>query len=157
MVDKNKKLVMLGIIVVCFTLVVAIASYRKYKEGSVPRGIDSIKRGDMIWVKCSNTECEAEYQMGKRNYFEFLQANPPTPDQFVARMTDPNTRPMTPLVCRDCQKESAYRGEKCDKCGIVFIRSSIPHDFADRCPECNYSRTEDERKQAHKTRAERDN
>lgn len=147
MTGEKKKLVMLGIIAVCFGLAVAITVYRRHKEGE-PKGIESIKRGEMIWVKCDNTECEAEYQMDKRDYFEYLQGHPPTSEQFVAMMADPNMRATTPLVCKDCKQESVYRGEKCDKCGIVFIRGTVRHDFADRCPECDYSRTETQRREA---------
>jgi hypothetical protein len=87
MTSDKKKLAMLGIIVVCFGLAVGITVYRRHKEGSVPRGIESIKRGDMTWVKCDNAACEAEYQMDKRDYFEYLEANPPTAEQFVAMMS----------------------------------------------------------------------
>lgn len=150
MTSDKKKLAMLGIIVVCFGLAVGITVYRRHKEGSVPRGIESIKRGDMTWVKCDNAACEAEYQMDKRDYFEYLEANPPTAEQFVAMMTDPNLKGATPLVCKSCGQKSVYRGEKCDKCGLVFMRGTVRHDFADRCPECGHSRTEEKRKESRR-------
>ena len=155
MTGDKKKLVMLGIIAVCFGLAVAITVYRRYKEGSGPRGLESIKRGDMIWVKCDNTECDAEYQMDKRDYFEYMQDHPPTAAQFVTMMSDPNMRGATALVCNKCKQESVYRGEKCDKCGLVFIRGTVRHYFADRCPECDYSRTETKRREAREVMGEK--
>lgn len=154
MTSDKKKLVMLGTIVVCFGLAVAITAYHRHKQGSRPRGIESIKRGDMIWVKCDNAECGAEYQMDKRDYFEYLEANPPTAEQFLAMMTDPNLKAATALVCKDCEQKSVYRGEKCEKCGLVFMRGTVRHDFADRCPECEYSKTEASRKKARRNLAE---
>jgi hypothetical protein len=155
MTSDKRKLVMLGVVVVCFSLAVGITVYRRHKEGSGPTGIESIKRGEMIWVKCDNEECEAEYQMDKREYFEYLQDHPPTPEQFAAMMSDPNVRGATPLVCNKCKQESVFRGEKCDKCGIVFIRGTVRHDFADRCPECDYSKTETQRREAREVLGEK--
>ncbi|UCF44107.1 MAG: hypothetical protein JSV99_04075 [Planctomycetota bacterium] len=150
MTGEKKKLVMLGVIVVCFGLAVAITVYRRHVEGSGLKGIESINPEDMIWVKCDNAECEAEYQTGKRDYFEYLEANPPTGEQFVAMMTDPNIKTATPLVCKECRQKSVYRGEKCYKCGLVFFRGTIRHDFADRCPGCGHSVTEEKRREARR-------
>jgi hypothetical protein len=147
MEDSKKKLIMAWIIVVCLVLagVITFATFPR-RTG----GIESIKRSEMMWVKCTNPACEAEYQMGIRDYFEYLAAHPPTPEQFTARMGDPNMKFLIPLVCRNCGEEGVYPAEKCEKCGIVFVRCSVPSDFADRCPECNYSKTEVLRQEAHK-------
>ncbi|MHC4571934.1 MAG: hypothetical protein ACYS0C_07660 [Planctomycetota bacterium] len=147
MEDSKKKLIMAWIIVLCLVLagVITFATFPR-RTG----GIESIKRGEMIWVKCMNPECEAEYQMGLRDYFEYLKAHPPTPEQFRARMADPNMKFLIPLVCKDCEEESVNPAVKCEKCGIVFLRGSVPSDFADRCPECSYSKTESLRKEAGK-------
>jgi len=106
---------------------------------SSPRssGIESIPETDMIWVKCKNSDCKAAYQMGKRAYFKYIEEN-----------MDPMAMVAPPLVCEKCAKKSIYRAEKCvnQDCGIVFLRGSVPNDFADRCPACGNSNTEEQRK-----------
>jgi len=100
-------------------------------------GIESIPETDMIWVKCTNKDCAAAYQMGKRAYFKYIEEH-----------IDPMAMVAPRLVCRKCGKKSIYRAEKCANldCGIVFLRGSVPNDFADRCPACGNSNTEEQRK-----------
>ena len=129
------KPVMLAIIVVCFALAVVI--FIKSQSGG-SGGLDTIKRGEeMYWVKCNNPKCGAVYQMDKKDYFEQIEekmrANP------MAMVTPP-------LTCKECGKQSLFRAVKCEKCGHVFFYGHDPTDFADRCPECGYSKTEAERK-----------
>lgn len=155
MTSDKKKIFMLVIVAVCFALVVAITVYRRHVEGTAPTGVESIKHGDMIWVKCEDPKCGAEYQMDKREYFEYLQDHPPTAEEFAEMMSDPNMKGATALVCNKCKKKTIYRAEKCEKCGIVFIRGSVKHDYADRCPECNYSKTEAQRKKPREVLGEK--
>ncbi|MHC4912564.1 MAG: hypothetical protein ACYTE5_06115 [Planctomycetota bacterium] len=149
MANKKKTLGMVAIVVVCLVLAAAI-TYKKdadYKEqSSKPAGIETINPADLIWVKCTNPDCQAGYQTGKRAYFQYLQDNPPPPDQFIAMMTDPNARSVPGLLCTECSQETVHRAEKCDKCALIFLRGSFRHDFADRCTGCQYSKTEDLRK-----------
>jgi len=99
--------------------------------------IDSISDEEMIWAKCNNPACKAEYQTSKKGYFKYIEehANPMAP-----------TAP--PMVCEKCGEQSVFRAEKCGNpdCGIVFFRGAVPNDFPDRCPECGYSTTEETRK-----------
>ena len=80
-------------------------------------------------------DCKAAYQMGKRAYFKYIEEH-----------ADPMSPSAPALVCKKCGKESIYRAEKCEKCGLIFLRGTVPNDFADRCPKCKYSETEDVRK-----------
>jgi predicted Zn-ribbon and HTH transcriptional regulator len=96
---------------------------------------------DAMWVKCKNDNCEAAYQIGMKYYFRYL-----------GKHQDPMSMKPANLVCKKCGKESIYRAEKCDKCGLVFKRGAVPHDFADRCPTCKYSGTEDRRKRAREAK-----
>ncbi|UCF43290.1 MAG: hypothetical protein JSV99_12090 [Planctomycetota bacterium] len=152
---NKKKLFMILIIIVCFALAAAItykkdADYRK--ETAKRAGIETIDPNDLIWVKCTNTECNAEYETGKRAYFQYLQDNPPSPAQFTAMMQDPMKNPTPGLICNECEQETAYRAEKCEKCALVFVRGAVRHDFADRCTACSYSKTEDLRKKARQAK-----
>jgi len=101
------------------------------------RGIDSIQLGESFWVKCQNPDCKAAYQMGKRAYFKYIEEH-----------ADPMSPTAPPMVCEKCGEQSVFRAEKCmnPDCGIVFLRGSVPNDFADRCPKCKYSETEEIRK-----------
>jgi len=133
MEESKKKPIMIGVIIACLTLTAIIIIGRRSGGGG---GIDDIPEGEMIWVKCNNPNCKAEYQMGLKAYFKYMEnANP--------------MAPTLPLICKECGEPSAYRAEKCENpdCGIVFIQgSSGPGDHADRCPKCGRSKTEESRK-----------
>ncbi|UCF43815.1 MAG: hypothetical protein JSV99_02500, partial [Planctomycetota bacterium] len=96
---------------------------------------------DAMWVKCKIKDCTAAYQISKKYYYGYLRKN-----------QDPMSMKPANLVCKKCGKESIYRAEKCDKCGLVFKRGSVPHDFADRCPTCKYSETEEKRRRAREAK-----
>ncbi len=100
--------------------------------------IESIPETDLTWVKCANPDCKAAYQMGKRAYFKYIEEH-----------ADPMSPTAPPIVCEKCGEQSVFRAEKCmnPDCGHVFFRGTIPNDFADRCPKCGYSETEERRKQ----------
>jgi hypothetical protein len=101
------------------------------------RGIEDISPEEMMWVKCNNPDCKSEYKMGKQAYFKYVEEH-----------IDPMAMVAPPVVCEECGKESVFRAEKCQNadCAIVFFRGSVPNDFADRCPACGNSNTEEQRK-----------
>lgn len=140
MEESKKKPIMIGIIVVCLALAGVITFCR---NGSVsPDDLDVFK-GELIWVKCRNPNCEAEYQMDKKKYFEWMRDN-----------TTPMTMEMPAMVCEKCGEESAYRAIKCEKCGLVFERYAAgPGELADRCPKCGYSKIEAKRERVKAERA----
>ena len=134
MEEGKKKALMIGIIVVC--IVAAVAITIKTRTGG--SGTASIKHGELMWVKCSNPGCGAEYQIDKKDYFDFLD-----------RHMDDDIDTEPPMTCKECGKESIYRAVKCEKCGLIFFSGAAgPGDFADRCPECSYSKEETKRKEA---------
>jgi len=69
--------------------------------------------------------------------------------KYVEKHADPMSPTAPVMVCEKCGEQSVFRAEKCGNpdCGIVFLRGSVPNDFADRCPKCNHSETEERRKQ----------
>ncbi|MCJ7692109.1 MAG: hypothetical protein MUO22_01675 [Sedimentisphaerales bacterium] len=134
MEEEKKKLILTIIIVVCFG-VAAVVTLKNLKKG--PGTLESIKHGEeMYWIKCRNPECENEWQMDKKDYFVYLREN-----------QDPMSMMAPAIVCTGCGEEGGYRAEKCEKCGLVFERGAVPNDFADRCPECSFSKTEQRRKE----------
>jgi len=134
MEESKKKPIMIGIIVACLALAALITFSRRAGSGG---GIEDISPEEMVWVKCNNPDCKAEYEMGKQDYFKYVQEH-----------YDPMVMVAPPVVCKTCGKASCYRAEKCQNpdCGKVFFRGSVPNDFADRCPECGRSETEESRK-----------
>ena len=134
MEEGKKKPIMIGVIVACLALAALITFSRRGGSGG---GIKDISDEEMVWVKCNNPNCKAEYEMGMKAYFEYIQEN-----------MDPMAMVAPPVVCKSCGEKSVFRAEKCQNpdCGIVFFRGSVPNDFADRCPECGRSETEESRK-----------
>ncbi len=103
-------------------------------------GIGGIPDDAMKWVKCNDPACKADYEMGLKTYYKELQEN-----------MNPNPMATSPtaLTCKECNKRSLYGAEKCANtdCGTVFIEGiSGPDDFADRCPDCGKSETQESRK-----------
>ena len=124
MEDSKKKPLMIGIVVICLVLAVGVTLRRSSK----PEGIESIKRGEMVWMKCQNPECNAESQMDKKDYYEYIMQH---------------TNTGGAVVCDKCGQDSAYKAIKCEKCGKVFVGVPTVEDYLDRCPECGYSKMED--------------
>jgi hypothetical protein len=106
-------------------------------------GLDELKRGVKYWVKCVDAKCGHMWQMDRKDYFQYLREH-----------QDPMSLAAPAIVCPKCSKESGYRAEKCENCGLVFVRGGIPHDFADRCPQCGRSKTEDDRKASREAERE---
>lgn len=93
-------------------------------------GLSSEEAAWKIWVKCRNPQCQAEYQMTEKEYFEY-----------VKKHHDPKTMKPGPLVCKKCGRKSAYRAIKCKGCGSVFFYPSKKgRGYGDGCPKCGYSR-----------------
>ncbi len=130
---EKKKPIMIGIIVLCFVLAVAITIMTR---SSGEEGIlDAIDPGLMIWVKCRNSDCGAVYEIGLKEHAIFVREN-----------RDSETGVVPGMACKECGDENSYRTEKCDKCKATFERGSVPEDFSDRCPECGHSAEEARRK-----------
>jgi ssDNA-binding Zn-finger/Zn-ribbon topoisomerase 1 len=138
MQQGTKKIVMACIIVGCLAAA-GIITYKGMRSSY--RGIETIERGQLIWVKCNNPDCGVTYEMDKRDYFEQLE-----------KRTGPTDMLVPPLVCEKCGRESVYRAVKCKNCGYVFFYRNRPGDFADRCPKCRYSETERKRREAAQQR-----
>ncbi|HEW79544.1 MAG TPA: hypothetical protein ENH34_06260 [Phycisphaerales bacterium] len=129
MENSKKKSILIGVVVGCVVLAAAIT----YKRSSDNTGL-AVFKGQLIWVKCRNADCEAEYQMDKKDYYEEVEER--TTGMFTP-----------PLVCKECGEESIYAAIKCEKCGLIFFKGAVPNDFPDRCPECGFSKIEDTAKQ----------
>ncbi|MHC4323934.1 MAG: hypothetical protein ACYSUX_06650 [Planctomycetota bacterium] len=131
MEDSKKKPIMIGVIIVCLVIAGLVTFARRGGSGS---GIEGIPDDEMTWVKCGNKSCNAEYEMGKKQYLKAMQ------ERF-----NPMARTAPPLTCETCGKESIFQAMKCANpaCGAIFFRDSVPNDHFDRCTKCGQSETEE--------------
>ena len=131
MEDNVKKPVMIGIAVLCLVLAVGIAVMRSSGDG----GVGEFSNEEIMLLKCTNSACGAEIEMGKKDYYIYA-------DQNMDR--NQNVKPMT---CKECGQDAMQPAAKCEKCGLVFIKGSAGADkLADTCPECGYSAEKERRK-----------
>lgn len=129
----SKNAIYLIVIVVCL-LVAGFVTYKYVFAGS-SGGLSSIPEDELVWVKCNNPACKAEYQMNKRKFFEEVE-----------KRFNPLVQTTPPLVCEKCGQESLYEAVKCANCGNIFFKGVVHGDIEDRCPECGHSAIEDSRK-----------
>lgn len=131
--DSKKKSLMFVMVVGCLAVACGITFMRMRGTGDSLNTIDSKEK---VWVKCSDEQCNAAYEINLRDYLKYVR------DHTSALQTPP-------LVCQKCGKETVYRAVKCAKCGEVFFAGTVQNDFEDRCPKCGYSKIEEGRKHAN--------
>lgn len=129
------------VIVIALCLLLAIVIFIKSRSGD-SGGLESMKRGELIWVMCNNPNCKAAYQIDKVDYYTELREK---------TRANPMSMQTPALTCQKCQQNSAYRAFKCPQCGHMFF-SGKAGDFEDRCPECGFSKMEDDRNKARERR-----
>lgn len=124
--DEGKKKILLTVIIVaCIALAVIITIATQRNTG----GLDSIDSRDMIWLKCRNAKCEHTWQMNKKAFYEYA-------NKHKVGLEAP------PVPCPKCNEDTGYRAVKCEKCGLIFERGSVPNAIADKCPKCGFSKIE---------------
>jgi ribosomal protein L40E len=126
MEEGKKKIIMVAIIVVCLVAAVIITLATRYND----RGsIAGLSNETMVWLKCRDPNCENTWQMGLKDYHQYVQDH-----------RDGMAVPA--FVCPKCNGKTGYRAEKCEKCGYVFEKVPSTNDVSDRCPKCGYSALE---------------
>jgi predicted RNA-binding Zn-ribbon protein involved in translation (DUF1610 family) len=141
MEESKKKTVQIVVIIVCFSLAGLIVFRSCGGRGNpIHKGI---RADEMQWVKCSAANCEHEYEMNRREYYQYLEDH-----------VDPSFQVVPPLPCPKCGMESVYKAAKCEKCGLVFQTEWKRGDFSDRCPnaDCGYSKIQEDRLKAQAER-----
>ena len=123
------------VVVIVLCLLVAIGIVIKTQSRG-PTGVDSIKRGEMLLVMCNNPACKATYEIDKKDYYTEIHDK---------MKTNPVMAGTPALLCKQCNEESVFRAVKCENCGHIFFYGN-PADFDDRCPECKFSKIEDDRR-----------
>jgi len=130
MEKSRKKVFMIGIIAVSLILAGFVTFSTMYKGNS---HLNKLK-GQTVWLKCRNPECNHSFEMDMKEYYEDLQNN----------RSSNVTRAMA-LPCPKCGKMSSYEAIKCDKCGNIFFVDRVKRDYFDRCPKCGFSKEEKQR------------
>ena len=67
-----KQSVMVAIIVVCLILAIIITIKTRPDTST---GIPKEFAGQMMWLKCTDANCGAEYQTDKKSYYEYMEEN----------------------------------------------------------------------------------
>ena len=127
------KPVMIIVLIACLVLAVVVYILMLPEQGG---GYEELA-GQIVWVKCTNPDCGAEYEIDEAEFRgainEMKKQNPMYPG-------DP------PVACKQCGQQSVVEATKCPKCGKIFFTGELgPGHFRDECPECGYSATKERR------------
>ena len=122
---------MIFFMVICLVLAVLITLLTREKSS----GSGSAKGARQML--CVNEECNVEYELSLDEFRELMTAQGP------GAMMMPGMGPQA-FTCQECGEESAFMAVKCGQCSFVFVQSyGGSEDYPDRCPECDYSATEE--------------
>ncbi len=138
---SNTKLVWIILLCLAAAIGLTYAVHFSNKSRHVT-GIESIPEDETVLMMCEDPNCGYVFEMNKRRYYRLMEAKP-----IIGELGE--GKPPA-LVCEQCGSETAYRAVRCEKCGKIFFRGTVPNDFADRCPDpnCGYSRIEEMRRKA---------
>jgi hypothetical protein len=128
--EENAKKTLLIVVAVACLAVAGIVTYKTMGGGGTTAGQPASK----VWVKCNNPKCGNEYEVSAQEYNTFVMNNG-GPRQFM--MTG-----AVPMKCPKCNEDSAFKAEKCEKCGKVFFPGTVEGKAQDTCPGCGYSPSE---------------
>lgn len=134
MEKSKKKVFMVSIIAVSLILAGFVTFSTMYKNSSY---LNKLK-GQTVWLKCQNPECNHTFEMDMKDYYDYLQNN-----------RSSNVMRASALPCPKCGQMSSYEAIKCDKCGNIFFVDRVKRDYFDRCPKCGFSKEEQQRKEAN--------
>jgi len=138
--DDKRKPVMIGIIIACVALAVGVTIYTTTGGGGGGGGGAKGK----LTILC--TECGESSELSRDEFREKMQASA---DQGMMGLMGPmGGSPV--LTCSACGEDAAQLAVKCKECDTVFTQdyeAAAEGDYSDRCPECDYSETEEKMNQ----------
>jgi hypothetical protein len=91
--------------------------------------------GQSFWIMCRNPNCNATWQMNAKAFLEYQK-----------KYSNPQD-PIHPALaaCPKCNEKTGDIAIKCPKCDTVFFEGSVPDaSYQDRCPNCNFSKSEEQ-------------
>ncbi len=128
--EEGPKKVLMIVLVVVFLAAAGIITWKTRSGGG-----SALRGSTLIWVKCNNPDCGAEYQITQKEYLELIKGN-----------AIPGIANIPAMTCQKCGEKSAFTAIKCEKCDTVFIRGTVEGPYEDKCPKCGYSKMEERRK-----------
>lgn len=133
--DVSKKKAFMLSIIAASLILAGFVTYSTMNKSS--RHLNKLK-GQTVWLKCQNPECNHSFEMDMKEYYDYLQNN-----------RSSNVARATALPCPKCSKRSSYEAVKCEHCGNVFLVNRTKRDHFDRCPKCGFSKEEKQRESAN--------
>jgi hypothetical protein len=130
MEEGTKKTVLIVVAAGCLAAAGAIVLSGRARSGA---DLGAFKGRTMLMI-CANEECGHQFEMDKKQYFEYHRRN-----------VDPVSLVAPGVVCPQCGEQSGFRGVKCEKCGETFFYGTVSGTYRDTCPECGFSREEQDR------------
>jgi len=127
--EENAKKTLLIVLAVACLATAGIITYKTMGGGTAPG-----QPIGKMWVKCNNPKCGHEYEISAQEYNTFVMNNG-GPRQFMMSSA-------VPMKCPKCGEESAFKAEKCAKCGKIFFLGTVEGKAQDTCPGCGYSPSE---------------
>jgi hypothetical protein len=134
--ESKKKPILIGVIVGCFVVAGAITYFTR--SGGGGGNLNEFADRDSL-MKCRNPDCGHSWEMNLKEYYEMQE-------QF--RIENPGLVENPAADCPKCSEPAGYQAVKCEKCGLIFEKNTVPRTFEDKCPdtECGYSAIEERRK-----------
>ena len=120
--EEKKKTIMIALIIGC--LVAAAGIFMATRPDT------SATKGP-IQMLCE--ECGAAYKMGREEFKKQL---------LETGLVSPMRVEPIPLVCTECEENTAFYAKKCRECKELFTEDTSSGDFRDRCPHCGFSALE---------------
>jgi DNA-directed RNA polymerase subunit RPC12/RpoP len=133
--ESKKKPILIGVIVGCLVLAGAITFFTRSGGGG---GIPNEFADRYTWMTCRNPDCGNSWEMNLKEYYEMVE-------QFRIENPGVMENPAA-AACPKCSEPSGYAAVKCEKCGLIFEKNSVPRTFEDKCPDCGHSAIEERRK-----------
>jgi len=132
MEDNTRKAVLIVVAGVCVIGAGVIFLRTRYSGSDL-----GAFKGQTILLMCENPACGHVFEMDKKKYYEYIEAN-----------LDPNSLGVAPMKCPKCGANSARHAVRCEKCNKVFLYGTVKGTYRDTCPNCGYSREEQNRLKA---------
>ena len=136
MEENRRKVVLVALAVACFAGAAVVFVMNRSKGGDL-----DVFKGQVILLMCKKSECGHVFEMDKKQYYEYLEAN-----------RDPTTLSSPPAQCPECGENSGVRAVRCEKCEEVFFYGAVQGMYRDTCPKCSFSREKEDRLKAAQER-----
>lgn len=127
--DNTRKAVLIVLAGACAVAAAVIFLKTRYRGSDL-----GAFKGQIILLMCDSPDCGHLFEMDKKKYYEYIEAN-----------LDPSTLSAAPVKCPNCGANSGSHAVRCEKCDEVFFYGTVQGTYRDTCPNCGFSREEQNR------------